>query len=277
MVRILVTTDLSEKSKAGLYFALQLSRQMPVELVFLHVSKLFYEPGWVDVEDENRMVAEREQVRKVLEGFVMNIAAEMGILPINYKCEVYYRFGVVNSIKDYAATHHCDYICMSTGGAGTISKYLGTNTSNLIAETDIPIFCIPQHYTPRQVQQFLYASDMKSCETELAKVAGMAKLLKAAVRMIHFSDEPLPANGLPKGWNNDPGYPVDVTVLPTKDRDFRKAMEQAITDFTPSVIVMFTDQYRSFFDLFFNRSKTSELSFSLNLPMLVYKKERKPA
>ena len=45
-MKILVTTDFSTNSKAGIRFALQLAAQMPCKLVFYHIVELLTPTSW---------------------------------------------------------------------------------------------------------------------------------------------------------------------------------------------------------------------------------------
>ena len=276
MKKILVTTDLSDNSIAGLRFAIQLAAQAEVELVFLHVpdtwstiSRAAAQSGVSDVK--------MDAAGKELEDFVGNVYRSMQVTPGRYECVMHYHFGVVLSIIDYAVKNNCDYICISTHGAGNIEKYIGTNTAELIRESPVPVLCIPKNYIPVPVTSVLYASDLTNYEKEIEKVISFGTLAGAEVQVLHclFEQSTDPdgkaiIDEVQKKLQSD----IKVHFLP---RDICKTLpeelNEAVERFHPSVLVMFTEQNRSFFDRLFLSSKTESFSFSTKVPLLAFNKE----
>src|SRR5690606_1416397 len=128
----------------------------------------------------------RERLQKELDSFVLGVYNSMNVKPAGYVCVIYYKFGVVNSVIDYAVKNGCDYICISTHGAGNVRKLFGTNAGELIKDSSVPILCIPKDHKGSAITRILYASDLKNYEQELAKVVGFAETINAEVDMLHF-------------------------------------------------------------------------------------------
>ena len=178
MNKILVTTDFSTYSRAGIRFALQLASQSKVELTFIHCYYNAKPTIWTQQKFDD---FEKEEVAKLytqLDHFVMNEMKKSGIdiKLVNYAC--------VRSLKTdeaihlFAKEHQFNFICISTRGAGGMKKFLGTNTSELINTSLVPVIAVPYDYKPKAIKRIMYASDLANADMELKEVAKFVKPLK---------------------------------------------------------------------------------------------------
>lgn len=276
MDKILVTTDLSTKSRAALRFAINLSQQKKVQLVFIHVHQVLRASTWTDAKYDQVLKKDKEVLMDDLKSFVKDVYSLMEISAKNVKCVVYHNFNIIEGIRKYAKENKFDYICIATRGAGTMKKLFGTNTGSLITSSETPVICVPQNYRVKPISKLLYASDMTGYKDELKKVVTFAKSLKASVEMLHLSfpfellaDEGIAEKALKKTY----GYDIDIHY---EKRDIENTlledMEQAVKKSKPSLVVMFTDQERTFFEKLFLSSKAQEYSFSTKVPLVIYRK-----
>ncbi|HYC30549.1 MAG TPA: universal stress protein [Chitinophagaceae bacterium] len=277
MKRILVTTDLSSNSRAGLRFAINLAGQKKTELVFLFVHQLLRASNWSDAKYEYFVSEDNKNVMKELTDFVEGTYEQMKIKPGKYKCAIHHQFATVDGIISYAQDNECDYICIATRGAGTVKKLFGTNTAALIKKSPIPVLCIPSGYkAAKPVSKLLYASDMTNHEKELEQVLAFAKPLKATVELLHMSfpyEMAMDNQAAEKSLKQKFRYDIAIHY---KERDFDKTLmvdlERAVEKAKPSVVAMFTKQDRSLFDRIFLGSAAAQYSFSTNVPLLIFKK-----
>ncbi len=276
--KILVPTDFSDNSKAGIHFALQLSRQRSVELVFIHVNKSWEESISPDLLNESALRRNREEQQKELESFVRNACRSSGIQPRSYSCVIYYRYGVVESIIDYAEKNDFSYICISTHGAGNITQLFGTNTGALIKESGIPVLCIPKDYRAAPVSRLLYASDLANHPEELKKVVSFGQSIGAEVDILHCSPQgvelTIDEEKLEKEIQRSlSGKIVFHHKKFDSDSSLLEEIDNAVTELSPSLLVMFTKRDRNFFQLLFSPSKSEKYSFRTRVPLLVYNKD----
>lgn len=276
MEKILVTTDLSSNSIKGLCFAIQLSTQRKLQLIFFHVNKLWEDPLVPNPEHIKVLRQERENLQKEMNLFVRGIYKLMSIMPRNYKCIIYYNFGVVNSIIEYALHNNCSYICTCTHGVGNISKLLGTTAGNLITNSEVPVLCIPHDYQIKPITRLLYASDLANYEQELKKVVEFGKSIIAEVHMLHFSSKEWILYGedtIEKEFQKKFNYNI---ALHLKKRDNKsnllEEIDLAVAELSPSLLVMFTGQERTLFELLFFSSVSEKYSFRTKVPLLVFNK-----
>lgn len=277
MDKILVTTDLSTNSKAGLRFAINWAQQKKAQLIFLHVHQVLRASTWSDSKYDYYVGEDKKRLKDELESFVAKVYKSMKIeKPGKYKCELFHSFDISESISYYAKENKCNYICIATRGAGTMKKLFGTHTGSLIRSSSTPVLCVPSNYRVKPITKVLYASDMTNYEKELKNVVAVAKQFKAGVELLHLSfpyefivNEDIAEKELKKKFR----YDIDLHY---ESRDIEHSlmqdMEKAVTKSKPSLVVMYTDQKRSFFERLFASSKTTEFTFSTKVPMLIYSK-----
>lgn len=276
MEKILVTTDLSENSLASVRFAIQLATQRHTELIFLLVDELWDSTVYHAPAHAERMSRQKDKIQEELESVVRSVYDSMQVKPVNYSCVVHYHFGVVNSIMDYATRHRCDFICISTHGAGSLRKLMGSHSGELIKTSSIPVLCIPSNYIASPVRRILYASDMTNYEKELSCVIGFATTMGAAVDMINFYKNTAPAESagaIAEMLKKIFSYDVVVYVEKMEDgTTLTENLDTAVERHVPSILVMFTNQERDFFEMLFLPSRSERYSFRTQVPMLVYNK-----
>lgn len=278
MKKILVTTDFSAASKSAIRFAIQWSTQQKLQLVFMHVLYIPKPTSWSTVKLDKYVTEELDDAEAKLKNFIADIYEQLNIVPKKIATIVIEGLSAYVSIGYYLDQNPgFDCICIATRGAGKFKKIFGTNTGNLITNASIPVLAIPAEYKAEKITTLMYATDMKNFKGEAAKVIEFAKPLKAKIEMVHFA------------WPNEILFDEDFVTLPFK-KQFKygleftyekndavhsliNRLESKIRETKPSIVVMFTNQQRSFFQKLFLSSKSEELSFKTKVPMLVFNKE----
>jgi nucleotide-binding universal stress UspA family protein len=274
MQKILVTTDFSANSKAGLRFAIQLSTQHNYELTFFHAYYIMKPTSWSDATVEAFDKREREKIQDKLNRFVLAVYESMKVPPAKMKCVILSSLTPDKSIMEYAAEKGFSFICISTRGAGKMRKVIGTNTSFLINHSPVPVIAVPSSYRAAPITSVLYASDLSRLDNELSRVVAFAKPLRATVELLHFHS-PLDTVSDPRIITQQvkkiSRYTVNVHLeKPAGVETFITNVEAVIKKTKPSMLVMFTEQHRSFFERLFLASKSAEYSFHAKVPLLVF-------
>lgn len=279
MKRILVPTDFSANSKAGILYAVQLASQSNATIEFIYTFNLVRQFEWSDEYFEqyriNQSKLYKETLNRFIDGFCATIPIEVG----PYFCVV--EEGILPDlvILQYCRKHpEIDCICISTRGAGKLGKLLGTNTGNLIMKSEIPVIAVPPNYNVRPVKYLLYATDLENYKLELEKVFTVAHLLAAEVEVLHIdlSDSQNPSKELIesmiKQQSND--YKLKLYIEKQHARhSFSESLRRHLNSIKPDMVVMFVNQRRSFTHRLFHPSNTENLSFSLQIPLLVFNKK----
>ena len=276
MEKILVTTDFSTNSKSGIRFAIQLASQRKFELTYFHTYYIMKPTSW----SESTFVAyEKEEAKKIekkLNRFVSSVYKSIGISPKNIKCVIYSSVFIDSSIREYANSNKYSFICISTRGAGRLKKMFGTNTSNLINNSTVPVIAVPHNYRTNKIENIRYASDLVNLENELKKVVAFAKPLKAKVELLHFnspieliSDSKIIETAVKKLSKYDVKLHFEnLNPVHTLISNIESAIEKS----KPSMLIMFTQQNRSIFQKIFLSSNSSDYSFNSKSPLLVFNK-----
>jgi nucleotide-binding universal stress UspA family protein len=274
MKKILVTTDFSANSKAGIRFAIQLASQTPCELIFYNVQDSLAVDAWTQLNYNNVKDSDNILLKDTLTKFIGNIYKGKHAGKID--CVIENKTDVDTSIIAYAQKCKADYICMSTRGGGTISKIMGTNASSLITTSSVPLIVVPHTYRSKPLKSVLYASDMEQIAAELKSVEKFASVFDANIAVYHydyFLEHDEVQSKLNKIADKHHGnklsfhfkkFYAEQTLLGHLQDDIRKSR--------PSIIAMFTKQDRNWFERLFIPSKTAEFGFDTTTPLLVFRK-----
>ena len=276
MKKILVTTDLSNNSKAGLLFAIQLASQTKFELTFLHVYNII-PTAWDIKRVEEYEKTETKIIQEKLNRFVDKIYKRLGFPNTNKNCVIHRSIFPQSAITEYAEENKFNFICISTRGAGKFERFLGTNTSYIINNSAIPIIAVPHNYkSAKKITTILYASDLVNLEKELKSVVDFAKPLKSKVELLHFTtplESLIDAKILEMAIKKLSKYDVKMNI---KNTDVAETMianlEKALKKTKPSMLIMFTEQNRTLFQKIFLSSVSAEFSFNAKIPLLVFNK-----
>jgi len=276
MEKILVTTDLSAKSKPGIRFAMAFARQRKAELVILHVFHVLKATSWSTEKYQNYVHRTEENLSKELSSFIKDIARTTNVPKIDYRIALVHTIDTVPGIMSYAKQHDCAYICISTRGAGAVKKLFGTHTSELIMHSSIPVISVPCNWRLKPVKSVLYATDLKDYSTELKKVVAFAGPVKAAINMLHliYIDEIIPDKKLAeKSLKAEVHYPVSFDYKKINiENSILEEIDAVIEKDKPSVLVLFTEQKKSLLDRIVFPSTAQEYSFSGKIPLLTFNK-----
>ena len=274
--KILVTTDFSENSKAGLHFAIQLASQNHYELVFFHAPHILIPTAWNNNKIEDYEKAEEKIFEDKLNVFVKEVYESLNITPAKMNCAVKNSVFPQSSIMDYAAQNNFSFICISTRGAGQAARLLGTNTGNLINHSDVPVIAVPHNYTATPVKSILLASDLLDFKKEISHAVAFAEPLNATIEFLHLTsafEHNADLQEIETAVKKETAYPIHFNFI---NRDADKSLitdiETVVEKMKPSVMIMFTDQNRTWFEKIFLASKSAEYSFNAKVPLLVFKK-----
>ena len=276
MKKILVTTDFSTHSKAGMRFAVQLAAHKKAELVFFHCFQAML-PTTIQGEFVDTSIQQQTaDLLKRLEKFVAGVYQKMETTPEKYRCVVMENLNPDNAILEYAMQHAVDSICISTRGAGKMERLLGTNTGKIILKSPVPVFAVPHNYRTRPFKKILYASDLEDMDNEMDTVAALARSLNLQLDIAHFyypGEIKVEPAVLTKLWREKLKQLDTIHLEPFDvEKGFARQLDGLIKKVKPSLVVFFTHTNRTWFDKLFSISRSESFSFVAKVPMLVYRK-----
>jgi len=280
MDKILVPTDFSDNSKPGLRFAIRLAARNKATLVFVTIFQINrpYLGNADKSEDfESIKTAQIDKVQLKLEAFVRKTYQSLKVEAGDYACEIIEGLKADISIIDYCKSNSdIKFIVISTRGASFLNKVLGTTTGNLITRSPIPIIAVPKDYRYKPLRNVLYASDLDNLNSEFQRVLDFAKPRGLSVELLHFSSPS--SKELEKNWNVDElefkaGYPLTIRLEKyDSNHTMIQNLQNQISKIQPSLVILFTNQNRSFFEKIFLSSMAESLSFKIQTPLLVFHK-----
>lgn len=277
MKKILVPTDFSANSKGGIRFAIRWASRQRLELIFIHILHVLRASQWSDSYFLKYREQEAKRCKIKFEKFVAAIYRNMNLHAGKYSLVIKNGNSADISILDYCRKNPgLDYICLSTRGAGRFDKILGTNSGNLISKSTVPVIAIPRSYRVVAVKSVLYTTDLRNFSAELKRVIDFALPLKATIESVYFSRRG--ENLDDKKFNESVcklkyKYGLKINYIDNKGiHSLVEKIKKQIRIKKPSVVVMFTDQDRTFFQKLFYPSKAEELAFQAKVPLLVFNK-----
>ncbi len=273
---ILVSTDLSVNSKAGIRFAIQLTSQSRDSLVFFHSIPVLKPTRWSDARYEAYMKKEMDDSRRAVVDLVGDTYAKAGIRKPKIECVVRQSPEAGKAIIDYAKEIKASAICMSTRGAGRLKKLIGNHASEIITNSPIPAFVIPKSYRRTPVRNILYSSDLNDVAAELKQVKDLAKQLKATLSVLHYDyladvDEARLKLEKVADRYESPGVKFYFEKLDLT-QPWSKQLLKDLGKYKASLAVLFTNQKRGWFDKLFLSSKSTEVAYDSRIPLLVIPK-----
>ena len=276
MNKILVTTDFSTASKAGIRFALQLVKQTKGKLIAFHVMELPKPTRWSEKKYDAYAETELTKAHIRLARFIDSIVQQSGFNTKGVECVVAEGWQIDHSVIDYATHIRANFICMSTRGAGVLRKIVGTNASAILTTSRVPVIVVPKTYRVSPISHILYSSDFNNLQSEMKKVVAFAKPLKAKVSVYHY-DFLLPLNeakmklekmAAKHSARNVKFYFKKLHI----ENSLAHHLQNDIRKSRPLLVALFTKQNRGWYDRLFLPSKSAEISFDTKTPLLVFRK-----
>lgn len=272
---LLVTTDLSKSSKAGVRFAIQLGSQQPSRLIFYHVMHAAMPTSWSEKKYRQYIEEQIKETTQKLRSFVGRVYRQMGVREKNVEFVVEFKPFVDSAVIEYAVARKVNLICMSTRGAGLLKRILGTNTSSVLSRSPIPVLAVPHDYRRSRVSHVLYASDLTALSSELKQVKKFADASKSRLSVIHYSQLVEPTQGRKNLQRMAKKYGAGVKFFQqeyTFETSMADQLKGAVKRFKPSVLAVFTRQDKNFLQRIFPQSNSEKLSFDNKRPLLVFPK-----
>lgn len=274
--KILVTTDLSKSSRAGLRFAIQLASQQGSKLIFYHVLHTPMPTRW-SREQYKRFIDEQiAETNDKLRRFVSAVYRQMKLTVKNPECIVEFNPFVDSAIIEYAISRKVAFICMSTRGAGVMKRILGTNTSAVLSRSPVPVLAVPHDYRRSRLSHILYASDLTALSDELKQVKRFADSSKSKLSVIHYGSALEPVELKRNVARLEKHFRSGDVKFHLEEYDLKHSMpdnlKEAVRKFKPSLLAVFTKQDKGVLARIFPQSNAEKLSFDSRKPLLVFPK-----
>lgn len=276
-MKILVTTDFSDNSKAALYFAASLAKQIPnTAVVFYSAVQLLQPDTWNLSFYQEYEKEEKKRLTQSLEKWVKSTLGSQLKHLSSCKYQIDFVNGTEQAIIQASLKYKCQFICIATNGAGVLRKLMGTHTAYLVNHSSVPVLAIPSKYKASPLQSILYVSDFENLNNELKKLSIFTNTLKANIKVLHYArmgvDHPETKKKAALFAQAKYEHIQPIILATNLESSLIERLTKFIKKEKPGLIVLFTKQKKGFFERLFLPSKSAELTYSTKVPSLIFPK-----
>jgi nucleotide-binding universal stress UspA family protein len=272
MKKILFPTDFSEAANNAFVHALEFAKMVHGELILLHTFEIpvfdnqFFPENYAVIYDSvelGEFDMFKEEIPK------LRAIAEQHHLD---KIKMSHRLmdgDLVANIKRSVKEDKIDYLVMGTSGAsGWESFFIGTNTSSVVLELDVPVLSVPVGAPFKKIEIIGFTTRFRTKDKKaLETVLKMAHLTKAKVKCLYVktTDSDV-SKATVEHWENEfKTDPIEFFVINSDD------VQATILDFImyKDIDVLTMLPYKkSFFERLFKPSLTKKLTTDFEIPIL---------
>lgn len=269
MKTILVPTDFSNNANNALKYANELAKAINNKIVLLHsfmpLTRVYDLTSEMLVENLNEHKQSSEKnLKKISDKYIT--------VPSRYVVKV---GDTTDEIVTNAEKSKSQLIVMGTHGASGVKRILfGSNTSEVISKSMVPVLAVPQKYRYKKIDTIVYASDLKNTINELKHIIPIAKQLDATIEVLNLK--------YAHSKNDNATIEKKIKALSYKkiklieqqakiDQTLVEQIQKYLKKHKPQLLVMFPEN-KNWFDKIFLSSKTEELATELKIPMLSIRK-----
>lgn len=273
-MKILIPTDFSKMSEIAIRYAIGLSKDFELEMVLLHVI------------NTNMHAMTRMGSKKLGEAIKTSSEQDMDELlksirsknnhNLNISTKIIFGAPIKEVVETFALKNNVDMICIGTKGATGLKKIIfGSNASEIISNSTIPVLTIPEYAIYKGINNIVYSSDLENLEEELKLLIPFAKLMNTWINILHVNieygdfDEDLQPqeNTLRTLFSYE-----KITAKELENNSVIEGINEYVADMDVDMVVMFT-HHTSLFEKLFKKSVAQETVFQTKIPLLTFQKD----
>jgi nucleotide-binding universal stress UspA family protein len=280
MKTILFPTDFSDNAIHAAQYAAMLAKRYDSKLILLNIYSVAM-PVVSEFQltngDENMILQRGKDAEYCLQVFTNTLTENTG-LPVEQITQMV-EYGLVSDvIIETSNTMNVDLIIMGTKGAsGTIDRWLGTNSENVMENAHCPVWIVPENTPLTLPLTIMYAADFKEDEvTATYKVLSMAQPLGATCKVIHvheyFEMNTEQTTKQTVSDLKDEFQNFDISFKDINREEIVKGLETYVRTHKPDVLALAVYE-KSFFSKIFNSSITQHFVQEAKIPLLFIRKQ----
>lgn len=273
MKKILVPIDFSDTANNAFVYALEMAKVYEAKLVLLHTFSLPIVDGQLVPINYVEMYQTLEELNsdrfkdviEKLKGIAKQHNAENITLD-----HIMMDGDLLYCIKQVVSQDHIDFVVMGTNGAsGWLDSFMGTNTSNLISDIEVPVLSVSSETKFQKIKTIGFRTRYKEDEIyALNDVMDLAKRIGAKVKCIYVKT---PDSGFKGGrieyWESvfENERDLEFFVIPSEN------IESTIEDFIANQgidLMAMVSHRKNFFTRLFTTSNTEKMALHSKTPIL---------
>jgi len=271
--RIILPTDFSDTSQNAFRYALQLADKTKATIDLIHV--IFPEYAGLDlpVISAEGTQSHISAARAAMEAFVEYGLAQLQLTKtlehvpqIHSDVEVGGPSGVIARL---AERDEASLIVMGTKGEhGLLEKTFGSVTTEVLRRSKVPVLVVPEDATYSEIRQVAYASELK--EEDAWHIWGAMKLLEEFEPSWHLIYIQTPDSETPKETLEELSHLMkgELNLHQLGSTSVLEGLEDFARHREVDLLVMLS-RHESIWKRLFYRSKTRQMAYQSQVPLLV--------
>jgi len=273
-MRILIPTDFSELSKVAIQYSINLSKDVEVQIILLHVIDTNAPPR-ARIGSHKLQEAVKTSSTRSMKELIASIKKEN-----SHDIDISYEINSYSSIHDYveifALKNNIDIICIGTKGASGLKKILfGSNAAAIIEKSSIPVLTIPEFARYKGIDSIVYSSDLYNLDNEIDLLIPFAKLMDSWIHILHVDKDNEVYEGdlqqKEKSLRKDFSY-QKINLTEQKSSSVIQGINNFVADVEADMVIMFT-HHTNFLEKVFQKSVTQNTAFQTRIPLFTFQKE----
>ena len=273
MKKILFPTDFSECATNAFVHALEFAKVVNAELILLHTFEIpvydsqFFPENYAAIYSSIEL-AKFEMFKDEIPK-LRTIAEERNLSDIVIKHRLM-DGDLIYNLKNAVEEDKVDFVIMGSSGETDWTKFfLGSNTSSVISEIQVPVLCIPADTKFKKIKTIGFTTRYREKDkAELRKVLDIAKKTNAKVKSLYVKTSGSDVFDVTiKEWEREfANENIEFLVLPSDE------VKETILDFIlyKDIDILTTITHkRSFFEGLFDSSFTKKIAKEVSVPVLV--------
>ncbi|OCB76768.1 universal stress protein UspA [Flavobacterium piscis] len=273
MKKILFPTDFSECATNAFVHALEFAKVVNAELILLHTFEIpvydsqFFPENYAAIYSSIEL-AKFEMFKDEIPK-LRTIAEERNLSDIVIKHRLM-DGDLIYNLKNAVEEDKVDFVIMGSSGETDWTKFfLGSNTSSVISEIQVPVLCIPADTKFKKIKTIGFTTRYREKDkAELRKVLDIAKKTNAKVKSLYVKTSGSDVSDVTiKEWEREfANENIEFLVLPGDE------VKETILDFIlyKDIDILTTITHkRSFFEGLFDSSFTKKIAKEVSVPVLV--------
>ncbi|WP_340063320.1 universal stress protein [Ascidiimonas aurantiaca] len=281
MKKILIPTDFSDNAFNAVRYALQLFAEETCTFTLLNS----YNPPMAEqvnpmtTADTARVILDmaKKTSEDGLNEVLQKISADFPNKNHTFKTVSEYNF-LKEAIEELVEAEKPDLIVMGTKGASGLKEiFLGSNTARVISQIECPLLAVPENATFSPIKEIAFATDYDYYfeRSEMETMIDLINKFDAGFHVFHVLEH---GEELPEVKAKVRNYLADI--FKEQKPDFR-LLTEAKLDTATRIFIQSRDvdllcmvtRKQTFIERLFGKSRTGGISFHVQIPLLILRKE----
>lgn len=268
--KILLPTDFTEDAEKAFQYAIEICKKTGADLHLFHAIE---EPYDFAVRIEEIVQEKKDQAYEKLQQMMEEARESERYSDLAIYSEIK-RGKPYPSILAKAKDLNAKLIIVGTKGESSLKRILyGNVTSNVILESDIPVFTVPANSKKPYLDRFIFATDFRDGDLEsLQRTVDFARAFNAEIHVLHIEE----SNGIDseikfRGFCDLVQEKIDYENMMFKNiksERFSKGISEYLKDHPVSLLII-TRYKKAFLKTLLWANTTQELTYHTTVPMLV--------